>query len=57
MANKLSWNPPKWKSYTLADSVDDVLKELFECQATIEKFNIGIKRANDIREYFDAEVE
>ena len=42
---------------TDADSVDEVLKELFECQATIEKCNIGIKRANDIREYFDAEVE
>lgn len=88
MANKLPWNPPKWKSYnfdgtyfkveldfeedkrtaelkmeelaiklTDADSVDEVLKELFECQATIEKCNIGIRRANDIREYFDAEVE
>jgi hypothetical protein len=42
---------------TDADSVDEILKELFECQATIEKCNIGIKRANDIREYFDAEVE
>lgn len=42
---------------TDADSVDEVLKELFECQATIEKCNIGIKRTNDIREYFDAEVE
>jgi hypothetical protein len=42
---------------TDADSVDEILKELFECQATIEKCNIGIKRVNDIREYFDAEVE
>jgi hypothetical protein len=42
---------------TDADSVDEILKELFECQATIEKCNIGINRANDIREYFDAEVE
>lgn len=42
---------------TDAESVDDILKELFDCQATIDRCNTGIKRANDIRAYFDAEVE
>ena len=42
---------------TDADCVEDVLKELFNCQATIDKCNTGIKRVEDIRAYFDAEVE
>ena len=42
---------------TDADCVDDVLKELFDCQATIDRCNTGIKRVEDIRAYFDAEVE
>ena len=41
---------------TGADCVDEVLKELFDCQATIDKCNTGIKRVEDIRAYFDAEV-
>lgn len=42
---------------TDADCVDDVLKELFNCQATIDRCKTGIKRVEDIRAYFDAEVE
>lgn len=42
---------------TDTDCVDNVLKELFDCQATIDRCNTGIKRAEDIRAYFDAEVE
>lgn len=42
---------------TDTDCVDNVLKELFGCQATIDRCNTGIKRAEDIRAYFDAEVE
>ena len=42
---------------TDADCVDDVLKELFDCQATIDRCNTGIKRVEDIRAYFDTEVE
>lgn len=42
---------------TDADCVDEVLKELFDCQATIDRCNTGIKRVEDIRAYFDAEVE
>lgn len=42
---------------TDAECVDSVLKELFDCQATIDKCNTGIKRAEDIRVYFDAEVK
>ena len=42
---------------TDAEQVDGVLKELFDCQATIDRCNTGIKRVDDIRAYFDAEVE
>lgn len=42
---------------TDADCVDDVLKELFDCQTTIDRCNTGIKRVEDIRAYFDTEVE
>lgn len=42
---------------TDADCVDDILKELFDCQATIDRCKIGIQRVEDIRAYFDAEVE
>ena len=41
---------------TDTESVDETLRELFDCQATIDRCNVGIKRANDIREYFDAEI-
>lgn len=42
---------------TDADCVDDILKELFDCQATIDRCKTGIQRVEDIRAYFDAEVE
>lgn len=42
---------------TDTDCVDNVLKELFDCQATIDRCNTGIKRVEDIRTYFDTEVE
>lgn len=42
---------------TDTDCVDNVLKELFDCQATIDRCNTGIKRVEDIRAYFDTEVE
>ena len=41
---------------TDTESVDETLRELFDCQATIDRCDVGIKRANDIREYFDAEI-
>lgn len=42
---------------TDTDCVDNVLKELFDCQATIDRCNTGIKRVEDISAYFDTEVE
>lgn len=42
---------------TDAEHVDGVLKELFECQATIDRCNTGIQRVEAIRAYFDTEVE
>ena len=42
---------------TDADWVEGVLKELFDCQATIDRCKTGIQRVEDIRAYFDAEVE
>lgn len=42
---------------TDTEHVDGVLKELFDCQATIDRCKTGIQRVEDIRAYFDAEVE